>query len=597
MGQYRRNADRAAERGIASAQQRALGKTETVNVDSAGETLRKRLLLDQDLQHGGPASEGVRELPDTDYWKAGKHLVAAETNSPAQAQETVLRLGLLEALQVSARNSREYSDAKESLFKAALAMDLEKDAFRATFASLLSAEYTQGEPAQNAQPAVDGGTADAATAADPPGSGTGEAGVTHKWANGVELTGRITLDLVKLVSQEAGSSLGVLADASVSIPLWRGAGPNIVGEPLKQSEQDLLYEVYAFERFKRVFAVSVAEEYLGVLEQAREVLNTEENYKGLVAAARRSRRLADAGRLPEFQFDQAVQNELRARTRWVEAQQRHQSRMDAFKVALGLPPDARIALLPDELDRLRGVAERLAGGKTPERAADVPPADEPVTLEPPGRGQPGAFELEPERADALALQNRLDLKTAESKVADAQRKVYVTADALRGEVTLLGKAQAGGIGAASAGGGAFSGLLTLDPPFERTAERNAYRNSLIDLEQSVRRYQELEDQIKLGVRDTLRTLLQEREGVLVQLQAVKLAEKRVRSTDMLLRAGRAQVRDLLESQEALLGAQNALTASIVSYRVAELGLQRDLGLLEVSADGLWNEYDPRESSK
>ena len=80
-----------------------------------------------------------------------------------------------------------------------------------------------------------------------------------------------------------------------------------------------------------------------------------------------------------------------------------------------------------------------------------------------------------------------------------------------------------------------------------------------------------------------------------QARAVTIAERRVRSTDLLLQAGRAEIRDLLESQEALLNAQNALASALVGYRVAELELQRDLGVLEVDEKGLWKEYNAGES--
>ena len=52
----------------------------------------------------------------------------------------------------------------------------------------------------------------------------------------------------------------------------------------------------------------------GFLALERQALEeSEENYRRLIASARRARRLADAGRLPEFQLDQALQDELRAR--------------------------------------------------------------------------------------------------------------------------------------------------------------------------------------------------------------------------------------------------------------------------------------------
>ena len=65
-------------------------------------------------------------------------------------------------------------------------------------------------------------------------------------------------------------------------------------------------------------------------------------------------------------------------------------------------------------------------------------------------------------------------------------------------------------------------------------------------------------------------------------------------TDLLLEAGRAQMRDVLDAQAALLSAQNALTRAVVQYRVAELELQRDMDVLQVNEKGLWQELSPEE---
>ena len=48
---------------------------------------------------------------------------------------------------------------------------------------------------------------------------------------------------------------------------------------------------------------------------------------------------------------------------------------------------------------------------------------------------------------------------------------------------------------------------------------------------------------------------------------------------------------VLDSQAALVSAQNSLYAAITSYRGQELELQRDLGLLDVTVDGTWREAD------
>ena len=137
--------------------------------------------------------------------------------------------------------------------------------------------------------------------------------------------------------------------------------------------------------------------------------------------------------------------------------------------------------------------------------------------------------------------------------------------------------------------GHFQAPLTFNLPLERTRERNNYRNSLIALEKAVRQMQSEEDAIKKSVRSQLRNLLENRASIAIQRQAVKLAERRVKSTGLLLQAGRAEMRDVLEAQSALLNAQNAFISALVSYRLNELGLQRDLGLLTVTVDGHWTE--------
>jgi len=171
------------------------------------------------------------------------------------------------------------------------------------------------------------------------------------------------------------------------------------------------------------------------------------------------------------------------------------------------------------------------------------------------------------------------------------------ADALRAGLTLGGSVSVDDDdddGEIRFDGARYAALLTVDLPIERTAERNAYRRSLIDLERATRSVQSLEDQIKLSIRSALRTLLNSRESVKIQAQSILVAEKRVRLSNLLLDAGRAQTRDLLEAQDALLAAQNDLTRQLVDYRIAELEIQRDMGLLKVNEKGLWQEFSPED---
>ena len=232
----------------------------------------------------------------------------------------------------------------------------------------------------------------------------------------------------------------------------------------------------------------------------------------------------------------------------------------------------------------------------------TPPADAPIELVEPRRDNAGPLEIEGPLAMQLALDNRLDFRVVQGKVYDTQRAVVVAADALGAELTFFGSAEFGGRRAITtadldntqlrADKAKYSALLTVDLPFERTEERNIYRNSFINLERAVRSVQILEDKVKLSVINELRDLLQARESLYIQAKAVYVAKKRVKSVNLFLEAGRAQIRDLLEAQEALLSAQNGLTGAVVDYRIAELQLQRDLGLLKIDEKGLWQEFKP-----
>ncbi len=589
---WRGRADQAAAKIIAETQQKAGVGAEPILVDSPEDTLRRRLIEAQCLPHTGPASKALRDLQDNEYWTRARHLPPGPPQDGPWPADTVLRPTLAEALQIAARNSRAFQDAKERVFNAALSLDLEQDEFRHTFTTKLS-ELFSSDPLDDDRRYGAVGTADGS--------------VSRRFRNGTELSAGIVADLARLLSQQRGTSLGFRGDVSITVPLLRGSGRKIVEEPLRQAERNVLYAVWDFEQYKREFAVRVAADYLSVLLARTRVRNAEENYKRLVTSTRRTRRLADSGRQQEYQFDQAVQSELRAREGWIQARFSYENALDRFKVSLGLPPDARVELVDEELARLREQAEALtANVEVADYRGVVPAADAPVELQEPSRERAGPLELEEEDAVRLALEHRSDLHVALGRVEDAQRDVMVAADALRAELTLLGSAAAGErrSSAASAGmsnaafdleEGSASALLTLDLPFERTRQRNAYRQSLLGLEGAVREFQAAEDNVKMEVRSGLRALTQARESVANQAQAVRLAEKRVRSVDLFLQAGRAAVRDLLEAQDDLLSAQNGLMSAIVSYRVAEWELQRDLGLLEVTVDGLWREYRPERA--
>ena len=237
--------------------------------------------------------------------------------------------------------------------------------------------------------------------------------------------------------------------------------------------------------------------------------------------------------------------------------------------------------------------ETLSGGLMEEMINVEANDDAAGTLDPvpSGMANAGPFEMAESKAIALAFKNRLDLRIAKGRIQDAQRAVVIAADSLGAELKLtLGATQSVQSGTAELDNTSYSGLITLDLPLERTSERNIYRNSYIALEQAVRNEQGLENNIKIAIRKSLRKMKRTREALKIQTQAVSLAKKRVNSTGRFYEFGRAGLRDVLEAQRSLLIAQNALTATVVDYRVAELTFQRDVGILNINDKGLLVEY-------
>ncbi|MGA1868336.1 MAG: TolC family protein [bacterium] len=574
LAKHRMKADQAALTIIKNTQRKILDKHGDFSIERPSDILRRRLLRDQQLPYTSEASLGIDQLTPIDHWPE-KIIPPSPLSS---SEDTPLREGkpllisLIEALQIGARNNFTYQTKKEDIFSAALDLYRERDEFRHTFTgqveTLLSTDGSSGEKVNGTEY-------------------SGTVSVGKKLKSGAHLATSLAVDVANLLTLGGASSLGIMADATMTIPLLRGAGKHVSAESMVQAERTLMYAMYEFERFKRILAVDIASEYLTVLQHHDQVINTEKNYQSLAASARRSRQLANSGRLPEIQVDQALQNELRAHNRWITAQEEYKRRLDSFKTLLGLPPDADIELDRSELERLSTNMQNMR-----------------VTIEENTLKESRLSEIDDGQALRLALENRLDLLIVQGKVYDAQRSVVIAADGLGAELTLLGKAEIGErrtIASATSEDarfdshrGKYSALLTLDMPWERTQEAVAYRNSLLNLEQAVREVQKLEDEIKLSVRNKLRDLLEFRESLSIEAMSIALAEKRVKSITLFLEAGRAEIRDLLEAQDALLTAQNGLTSAAVNYRIAELELQRDMGVLMVDDLGLWKEYTPGE---
>jgi outer membrane protein TolC len=278
---------------------------------------------------------------------------------------------------------------------------------------------------------------------------------------------------------------------------------------------------------------------------------------------------AKAGRKTRVDVDEAQQDVLSAQSTLVEKQASYELGLDRFKLIwLALPTDADIELDQNELKALEEI-----GISKPDYALD--------------------------EAIETALLQRLDLANTADSIDDKVRNVVLAADGLGPQLNITGSIEYTSPGDLEDRETDFQNLrfhegiynfgFDADLPLDRKRQRNNYRDQLIELERAQRTYDEKVDTVKLDVRGAYRDLQETADRYIIQKNSLKLAEQRVETNKLLLDAGRVSVRILLDSEDALLNAQNDVTTALVDHLNAKLSFFRDVGILQVRPDGMWGQ--------
>ncbi len=381
--------------------------------------------------------------------------------------------------------------------------------------------------------------------------------------DGVIVNTGIVFDWVRFLTGAPRTSLSSVLSGDVAVPLLGAGAGKIARENLTQAERNVLYQIRAFNRYRKTFVVSIVTGYYRVLQRRDEVTNSKNNYKRAVESKQRLGMEAKAGRKKPYEVDQAEQRVLTAGDSYVRAQRRYEQQLDEFKITLSLPTDAEVELDQNELK----VLEKI-GISQPDYTLDA--------------------------AIETALLQRLDLANSTDSIDDAVRNFILAADGLGPQLNLTGSINVNSrektdFSQLQFHEGAYQVGLDVDLPLDRKNQRNAYREALITLEWRQREYDNDMDEVKLDVRQAYRRLQEAAESYRIQKNSLKLAEKRVESTSLLLEAGRLRARDLLDAQDDLLKAQNSVTRALVDHAIAKLGFFRDVGVLQVRPDGMWEQ--------
>ncbi len=495
---------------------------------------------------------------------------AISTNAPEYLGEGGKRevdariLRLNDALDMAVHHSRDYQNHKEQLYLSALSLTLERHQFAPIFSAKADATVSGGAVPVTAIVTNLAGlaTTNVFFTEDRNISGSGSINASWLIADVGRISAAFTSDFLRFITGDPRVVESSALSATLVSPLIRDAGFKREKEALIQSERDLLYGLRNFTQYRKDFTVQIAKDYYNVLGQRDAARNSFLNYQSSTKNAERTRAMVAEGRDTTANLGRLEQQELSSESSWINAVRGYQTALDDFKIELGLPVDAPVILDQTELEALQIQHPQIS-------------VDDSIKV---------------------ALAGRLDYMNAEDQLDDAERQVKLDQNLLRPQLDL--SATAGMVSNPNKSTGfqlpdpqrySWSAGLALDPGLDRTAERNTYRSALIARNRAARNLELVEDQIKLDVRNSWRTLDQAERNYQIAESGVKIAERRVDEQEMLAEVGRARAQDQVDAQNDLISAKNQRTQALVTHTIARLQFWDNMGILYINGNGRWEE--------
>ncbi len=208
--------------------------------------------------------------------------------------------------------------------------------------------------------------------------------------------------------------------------------------------------------------------------------------------------------------------------------------------------------------------------------------------------------LTDEQALAIAAVHRRDWMNARASLVDSWRLISFNANNLKSDLDLVFSGDLGNVGDnpfdLRGSRGRLRVGLEFDAPLTRLAERNVYRQSLIEYQQARRNYYQFRDRLYQSLKNTLRQTRLNEVNFELRRAAVQVAISQVDLTQLRLseppkpgeteQFNNSTARDLVQSLSDLLNVQNDFLSVWVNYEVQRLNLEVDLGIMELTPNGL-----------
>ncbi|PYR19609.1 MAG: hypothetical protein DMF98_24515 [Acidobacteria bacterium] len=376
--------------------------------------------------------------------------------------------------------------------------------------------------------------------------------VSQKFVSGTEIrlgAGTSTAQIPAIVGEPSSDIRFYNADTTLTLsqPLLRGLGPGVARRGLSSAELRRTDAGRQQALVEQQVTLAVASAYYHIVGQ-----------QALVDVARqsleRARRLREAS---EARLDAGLVSQLDV----LRAQQLVTQAEIQFFDAESAADDAR--------DRLRSLVGRDMS--TPFNVAtDIP--------------RPGQEHVEADAAVAIALPNRLDLKSLVASGADAERQVSFAKNQLLPQFDVnvaYTRRQTADSFVHSFGVDRFqlATFFTIAMPVDRTPQLVDYQNALIERDRRKREIATLQRRIADDVKHAIRERDRLVRGLAAAENSVDIARKEVEVAQLRYERGLSNNLDVVTAEGNLLGAQSRRIQVLADSAVAGLSLRAVLGIL------------------
>ncbi|REK17867.1 MAG: hypothetical protein DWQ42_21380 [Planctomycetota bacterium] len=274
-------------------------------------------------------------------------------------EDGTIPIDMRAAVALSLDHSRRYQSRLEDLYLAALDVSFERFRFDTQFFGGYEIFFTADGPDRST-----GRSSNLSLA-------TRDVRLTKLYATGGELVVGLANRLMWEFSGADDFTGTTLLDFSLIQPLLKRRGRLRVLEELTDAERALLAEVRELERFRRGFyanivtglnpdllnggnvaiGASAAGGFLGLLQDTQEIRNQQASVTGLRDSLDQLQAAFEADRIDRFQVDLARQALFAAQSGLISLKAVYQARLDAYKLTLGLPPEAPLTIDDPLLNR------------------------------------------------------------------------------------------------------------------------------------------------------------------------------------------------------------------------------------------------------